>query len=98
MNVNFKKYYFVYMMTNRNNTVIYTGVTNNLGRRVSEHKSEHIPGFTKKYKTTKLVYYECFEDIETAIHREKQIKAGSRQKKVNLIEMNNSTWEDLESF
>jgi putative endonuclease len=71
------------------------GVTNDLKRRVYEHKNEVIPGFTRKYHIHKLVYYEIFEEIETAILREKQIKAGSRQKKISLIENFNPTWKDL---
>jgi putative endonuclease len=72
-------------MTNKNNTVLYTGVTNNLHKRVYEHKEKLVEGFTKKYNVVKLVYYEIFDDPENAIAREKQIKAGSRQKKLDLI-------------
>ena len=68
--------YFIYIMTNKNNTVLYTGVTNNLKRRVNEHKNKLINGFTKKYNIEKLVYYEIFNDIRLAIEREKQIKGG----------------------
>ena len=68
--------YYVYMMTNKNDNVIYTGITSDLKRRVYEHKEKLINGFTKKYNITKLVYYEVFEDPENAILREKQIKAG----------------------
>ena len=82
-------------MTNKRNTVIYTGVTNNLKNRVYEHKEELVDGFTKKYNITKLVYYEVFEYPENAILREKQIKAGSRQKKIELVNKNNSAWLDL---
>jgi len=71
--------YFVYLLTNKNNTVIYTGVTNDLTRRVYEHKEKLIDGFTKKYNVNKLVY-ETANDINSAISREKQIKAGSRKK------------------
>ena len=77
--------YYVYLMTNKNNRVLYTGVTNDLKRRVYEHKEKFVSGFTKKYNVSKLVYYEIFEDPENAILREKQIKAGSRQKKIDLI-------------
>jgi putative endonuclease len=77
------------------NTVVYTGVTNNLKRRVYEHKEKLIDGFTKKYNVNKLVYYEVFENIENAILREKQIKSGSRQKKNNLISSANKEWLDL---
>ena len=82
-------------MTNRNNTVLYTGVTNNLIRRIYEHKEKLVDGFAKKYNVTKLVYYEVLEDIENAIYREKQIKAGSRQKKIDLINRMNRGWRDL---
>jgi len=76
------KQYYIYIMTNDRNTVLYVGVTGDLIRRVYEHKAKLADGFTKKYNIVKLVYYEVFEDIESAILREKQIKAGSRQKKV----------------
>ena len=79
-------------MTNVRNTVLYVGVTNDLIRRVYEHKGRLVDGFTKKYNIVKLVYYEVFEDIENAILREKQIKAGSRQKKVQLIDSINKEW------
>ena len=82
-------------MTNKNNTVLYTGITNDLKRRVYEHKEKLVDGFTKKYNVTKLVYYEVFEDPENAILREKQIKAGSRQKKLDLINSINREWMDL---
>jgi len=85
----------VYMMTNKNNTVIYTGVTNNLKRRVYEHKEKMLEGFTKKYNATKLVYFEVTNDINSAIQKEKQLKAGSRQKKIDLINSLNSGWKDL---
>jgi putative endonuclease len=87
--------YYIYMMTNKGNTVIYTGVTNDLKRRVYEHREGLVDGFTKKYNVTKLVYYEVFEDIESAISREKQIKGGSRQKKIELINSTNTEWRDL---
>ena len=82
-------------MTNKNNTVIYTGVTNNLIRRIYEHREKLVDGFTKKYNITKLVYYEIFDDPENAILREKQIKGGSRQKKIDLIDSVNRGWVDL---
>jgi putative endonuclease len=82
-------------MTNKNNTVLYTGVTNNIQRRVYEHKEKLVEGFTKKYNVVKLVYYEIFDNSENAIAREKQIKAGSRQKKIDLINSINSEWKDL---
>ncbi len=87
--------YFVYIMTNKWNTVLYTGVTNNLIRRVYEHKEKIIGGFTKRYNVTKLVYYEIFEDIENAILREKQIKDVSRHKKIELINSMNNEWREL---
>jgi len=82
-------------MTNKHNTVLYTGLTNDLKRRVYEHKEKLICGFTKKYNVTKLVYYEVFKDPENAILREKQIKAGSRRKKIDLINIMNRKWVDL---
>ena len=87
--------YYLYIMTNNYNTVVYTGITNDLQRRIYEHKSKLIGGFTKKYNITKLVYYEIYEDAYTAIGREKQIKAGSRQKKIDLINSLNPEWKDL---
>ena len=82
-------------MTNKRNTVLYTGVTNDLKRRVYGHKEKLVEGFTKKYNITKLVYYEVFDSIENAILREKQIKGGSRQKKIDLINSMNKAWRDL---
>ena len=82
-------------MTNKTNRVLYTGVTNNLKRRVYEHKKKLVEGFTKKYNIGKLVYYEVCEDIESAILREKQIKGGSRQKKIELVNCMNREWRDL---
>ena len=81
-----EKQYYVYLMTNAHNTVLYTGVTNKLQRRVLEHKSGKGSEFTKKYNLTKLIYFESGDDINVAIAREKQIKAGSRKKKIELIE------------
>ena len=83
------------MMANDHNTVLYTGVTNDLQRRVLEHKEGKGGGFTKKYNLTKLVYFEYGDDISSAIAREKQIKAGSRQKKIDLINSMNAEWKDL---
>jgi putative endonuclease len=88
------KQYCVYIMTNVHHTVLYTGVTNNLQRRVLEHR-EGKAGFTKKYKITQLVFFECGDDINTAIAREKQIKGGSRRKKIDLINSMNPRWKDL---
>jgi len=90
-----ERQYCVYIMTNAHNTVLYTGVTNDLQRRVLEHKSGKGRSFTKKYNVTKLVYYECGDDVKSAIFREKQIKAGSRQKKIDLINSLNPEWKDL---
>ncbi|MHB1384095.1 MAG: GIY-YIG nuclease family protein [Bellilinea sp.] len=87
--------YYVYIMTNVFNSVLYTGVTNNLERRVLEHKSGEGGTFTKKYKIFKLVYFEGSEDIHSAIEREKNIKAGSRRKKIELINSLNPNWDDL---
>jgi putative endonuclease len=89
------KTFAVYILTNKNRTVLYTGVTNDLRRRVSEHKSKLIPGFTKMYNIDILVYFEWFEDAPNAIAREKQIKAGSRSKKIALIDAFNNGWRDL---
>ncbi len=82
-------------MTNPNNDVIYVGVTNNLSRRAQEHKEKLIEGFTKKYNCTKLIYYEVYDYIKDALEREKQIKGGSRKKKVDLINKENPYWTDL---
>ena len=90
-----EKQYFVYIMTNKNNTVLYTGVTNNLVRRVLEHRSGTGSQFTRKYNITKLVFFETTRDVNAAIAREKQLKAGSRQKKIALLEEINPGWEDL---
>ena len=89
------KQYCVYIMSNKWNTVVYTGITSNLQKRVSEHKEKAVDGFTRKYNVSKLVYYEVYGDPETAITREKQIKSWSRQKKNDLIESANEVWRDL---
>ncbi|MBI2646647.1 MAG: GIY-YIG nuclease family protein [Deltaproteobacteria bacterium] len=89
------KQYFVYIMTNQRNTVIYTGITSNIEKRVYEHKMKMIPGFTQKYNVDKLVYYEEFPDPEAAISAEKKIKGWTRKKKINLIESLNLNWNDL---
>jgi putative endonuclease len=86
---------FVYIMTNDYNTVLYTGVTNDLIRRVTEHKKNLGKHFTGKYLANKLVYFEMGESITVAIEREKQIKGGSRQKKIDLINSLNPDWKDL---
>lgn len=82
-------------MTNKMNTVLYTGITGDLIKRIYEHKQKMAEGFTKKYNVSRLVYYEIFDDPENAIVREKQIKAGSRKKKIALIEGKNPEWKDL---
>lgn len=87
--------YCVYIMTNTRNTVLYTGVTNNLKRRVYEHKSGFGGVFTKKYNIVKLVYYEVTDSVHAALFHEKQIKGGSRQKKIDLINGLNPEWKDL---
>ena len=87
--------YYVYILTNFTNQVLYIGVTNNLIKRVWEHKNKLVKGFTYKYNTDKLVYFESTEDVLSAIAREKQLKGGSRQKKLDLINKFNSEWKDL---
>ena len=89
------KQFYIYIATNKTNTVLYTGVTNDLVRRMYEHKNKLIAGFTSRYNISKLVYHEVFEDINEAIKREKQIKGGSRQKKIDLIKKLNPTFKDL---
>jgi putative endonuclease len=89
------KQFFVYILTNKLNSVLYTGVTNSLRRRVFEHKEKIGSKFTKRYNINKLVYFEIFQDSYNAIAREKQIKAGSRQKKIDLINKMNPEWKDL---
>jgi putative endonuclease len=86
---------YIYILTNKNNTVLYTGVTSNLAKRIYEHKNHLVDGFSKRYNLGKLVYYEEVNNISVAIQREKQIKAGSRKKKVELINSINSDWSDL---
>ncbi len=88
------KTYFVYIMSNHSRT-LYTGVTNNLERRVSQHKQKAVGGFTSKYNVTQLVYYDSFVDVRDAIAREKQIKGWLRAKKIALIESMNPEWKDL---
>ena len=88
------KQYYAYIMTNNSGT-LYTGVTDDLVRRVYEHKNKLIEGFTKKYNITKLIYYEITGDVKAAIQREKQIKGWLRRKKIALIEVANPEWHDL---
>lgn len=90
-----ERVYCVYIMTNKHNTALYTGVTNDLIRRVIEHKEKKVRGFTRRYNITKLLWYDHTSDVSQAIAREKQIKAGSRQKKIDLIEEMNPEWRDL---
>ena len=87
--------YYVYILTNKSNRVLYIGVTNNLQRRVYEHKEKLIEGFTSKYNVNKLVYYENTVDIKVAIEREKTLKKWARKKKEWLIEQYNPDWRDL---
>ena len=87
--------YYIYILTNNYNTVLYIGVTNNLIRRIYEHKNKLVDGFTKKYNIHKLVYYEVTKDINSAIAREKQLKNYSRAKKNVLIDNFNKNWQDL---
>jgi putative endonuclease len=87
--------YYVYILTNVHNTVLYTGVTNDLERRCNEHKQKLIKGFTQKYNVDKLIYFEIFEFIELAIAREKQIKSYSRIKKNAMIDKFNKGWKEL---
>jgi len=89
------KQYFVYILTNKSNKVLYIGVTNNLYRRMFEHKNKIVDGFTKKYNRTKLVYYEVTSDVSSAISREKQLKNWHRDWKINMINDFNPTWKDL---
>ncbi len=89
------KRYYVYILTNTHHTVLYTGVTNDLVRRVYQHKQGAGSTFTRKYNVHKLVYYEIGEDVHATLAREKQIKAGSRQKKLDLINSLNPEWKDL---
>jgi len=90
-----EKQFFVYLMTNFTNSVIYCGVTSDLPGRVCQHREKLVEGFTKKYNVNKLVYFEELGSAYEAISREKQIKAGSRKKKVQLIESKNIDWRDL---
>ncbi|MDO8658567.1 MAG: GIY-YIG nuclease family protein [Candidatus Levybacteria bacterium] len=89
------KQYYVYILTNKNNNVLYTGITSNLVKRIYEHKNKLADGFTKKYNASKLAYYEIFEDPENAIKREKTIKNLLRIKKIALIKTKNPEFKDL---
>jgi putative endonuclease len=90
-----EKQFYIYIMTNQNNTVLYTGVTSDIQARVYQHKAKIVRSFTSRYNIDKLVYYEELPDAIIAIKREKQIKGGSRQKKLDLINLLNPTWRDL---
>ena len=85
----------IYILTNKFNSVIYTGVTSDLKKRIYEHKQKFVDGFSKKYNLTKLVYYELFDSIDGAILREKQVKGWLRRKKIALVNSTNSEWRDL---
>ena len=85
----------IYLLTNKPNGTIYTGVTSDLTKRIWQHKNKTTKGFTTKYNVTQLVYYELYDDMYEAISREKQIKAGSRKAKIKLIESINQNWNDL---
>ena len=87
--------YCVYIITNKANTVFYIGVTSDLQGRILQHKQKVYQGFSAKYKCNKLVYFEEYQFIQDAIAREKQLKAGSRQNKINIIVKNNPAWDDL---
>jgi len=89
------KQYYVYILTNKSNNVLYIGVTNNLERRMFEHENKLIEGFSKKYNLTKLIYFEMTEDAESAIRREKQLKNWHRDWKMNLINQFNPEWSNL---
>ena len=86
---------YIYILFNKKNGTLYTGVTSNLIKRIYEHKNKFVDGFTKKYGIDKLGYYETFDTIVSAIEREKQIKGGSRKQKIQLIELINPNWQDL---
>ena len=90
-----QKCYYVYILTNQNHTTLYTGVTNDLLRRIEEHKQGIKRSFSHRYNLGKLVFYETYPDVRSAINREKQIKAGPRRRKINLIEEFNPDWDDL---
>ncbi len=87
--------YYVYIMTNPTRTVLYTGVTNDLKKRVFQHREKLVPGFTADYNVNKLVFYETTPDVKSAITREKQIKGGSRANKIALVETMNPDWKDI---
>jgi putative endonuclease len=90
-----QKTYYVYVLASKRNGTLYIGVSSDLSRRVWEHREGLIPGFTKKYGVKTLVYYETFDDINAAIHRETRLKKYKREWKMNLIQQNNVEWRDL---
>jgi putative endonuclease len=93
--VRLSKTYFVYILASKRNGTLYVGVTNDIGRRVWEHRKGLVPGFTRKYGVSRLVYFEVFESIETAIRRETRLKKYKREWKINLIQSRNVEWNDL---
>ena len=90
-----ERQYYVYILTNQNDNVLYIGVTNNLERRIFQHKNKLVEGFTKRYNLSKLIYYEATSDIQGALKREKQLKNWHREWKMNLISRFNPDWKDL---
>jgi putative endonuclease len=86
---------YVYILTNQTGSVLYIGVTSDIIKRIYEHKEKLVEGFSKKYSLDKLVYYECFDDIQNAIAREKQLKGGNRKKKLDIVNSMNPKWDDL---
>ncbi|MBL7107439.1 MAG: GIY-YIG nuclease family protein [Phycisphaerae bacterium] len=89
------KNYYVYILASKKNGTIYIGITNNLAKRIYQHKTNLVEGFTKKYQVHNLVYFEYFVNVSSAINREKQLKKWNRQWKINLIEKENPQWHDL---
>lgn len=89
--------YYVYILTNKNLSTFYTGITSNLIKRTYEHKESFVPGFTKKYNVKKLVYYETYTDVRNALDREKQLKKWHRDWKIRIISKFNPSWKDLQS-
>jgi putative endonuclease len=89
------KTYYVYILASKKNGTLYIGMTNNLQKRLSEHKNKIVPGFSQKYNIDKLVYFEITSDVKSAIAREKQLKKWNRKWKLELIEKSNPQWKDL---